>query len=591
MIDRFKLFGNKSDDIKSIIAFGSAALTSSDKYSDLDLIIFTSDPLKYINDADLEWVDELGEVISRLVVKDIVAHMKVNKLIMKDGPALDLLIVDVKEFTQVKNYLAETPLQLPENLIRLINNHIYDFHYYLKRGYQIVFDTIDIQEIINLVFKHEAGSEDKDMILNEERFNGLWNQFWQNCYKMNTWLIGNELAYANIMVDNILKRNLILLIQWYTLLETNDKNLDVFYYGAKLKQWCDPKLYLALFNVFPNAGEDEVRDAVLQTMQIYIKLSNHIALKKEFNPNRLLEKQVYNAFMEKQLIGTVTDLKEITIPLYKLPEGEDDIDAIFISDNGLCSKDGSLLEIDCFLITTNCYKYTNHDTWRKSFKDNLSLSNAEGAFGVVVNILLKNGCCINVNVINNLHLTKNDNHFQQNFDQILNNGFELIHAKEEILETILHRYQDAPKHFLAGQADAKRFYNNYKRFWHTANKMAAKLMRQDFYYAIVVLDNSMKNQLIKMMEWHAAIHHPVKNIYPQAKKIQQWCDPEFYVGLLRNFPHSDINTMFQSLVGEVELYRKISHELAYTCGFKLNAELENSVLDTILECVYVFEEK
>lgn len=588
MNDRFQIFGKKNDDIKSIISFGSASVTNNDKYSDLDLIIFTSDPLKYTDEVNFEWVNDLGAVISRLVVKDIVDHMKVNKLIMKDGPPLDLLIVDVEEFVKVKNYLlADKPVQMPEKMIRLIDNYIYDFHYYLKRGYSICFDTINIQQTIALVFEHETGNEDKDLILNEERFNQHWNQFWLNCYKMNTWLICNEIGYAIIMVDNILKRNLIQLIQWYTLLEKNDRNFDVFYYGAKLKQWCDPEIYQELYHVFPHDSEEEVRSAVLLTMKLYMKFSNHIALKKEFNPNRLLEEKVYHAFIDKQFMEMVTDIKDVTIPLYELSALEDDIDAILIPDDQLCGNNGSPLETDCFLITENYYKYTNHDVWHKQFKDIFSLSNSRGAFGLVINILLKNGFCININLINSLHFKKNDHHFQQNLYEALNKGFKLIHAKEEISETISCLMRDARDHSLTEKVDIKRFYNNYKRFWHTANKMTAKLMRKDFYYAIIVLDNSMKNQLVKMMEWYSAAHHPAEEIYSQAKKIQQWSDPEFNNRLMHTFPHSDITTMFRSLVSTVELYREISHQVASIREFTLNEELENKICEIILECLYV----
>ena len=147
--------------------------------------------------------------------------------------------------------------------------------------------------------------------------------------------------------------------------------------------------------------------------------------------------------------------------------------------------------------------------------------------------------------------------------------------------------RDARDHSLTEKVDIKRFYNNYKRFWHTANKMTAKLMRKDFYYAIIVLDNSMKNQLVKMMEWYSAAHHPAEEIYSQAKKIQQWSDPEFNNRLMHTFPHSDITTMFRSLVSTVELYREISHQVASIREFTLNEELENKICEIILECLYV----
>ncbi|KIO77840.1 hypothetical protein TH53_06790 [Pedobacter lusitanus] len=587
MTPNFEIFIENNKDIQAVISFGSSGNIRSDKYSDVDLVLFTSSPSKYINENDSQWTADLGNVLSRVVFRDLVNYVEVNKLVMETGPALDLLIIDIAVFTKMVEYRQTgDTLNLPAQLLKLTDTYTYRIHYQLKRGYKMVFDASDVQRTIDLMFKYEGGNEDRNLILNENTFESQYNRFWQTCYKVNTWLICDETQYAMITLDNILKRNLILVLQWQTLLEKNDKSYDVFYDGAKLKEWCDPAIVKDLFNIFSYNSKQEIRKAVLHTMRLYINFSHRVAASKGYTINQPLEKEVLHAFSQEQFLGTNTTLNKVVGHLNSIAGDRNDIHAILFTTHELCYKDSLTLEIDCFLITSEPDQYAEKDIWYKYFDHIFCLSRSGDGFGAIIHLLFKDGFCLNVTLIDSLDVEKCNTYFHRAFYQALHKGYKLIYAKQgvsERIQSILHDYTGQ-----SGIVDEKNFYANYNRFWQTTNKMAAKMVRKDFYYTILEMDNLMKSQVVRMLEWYTAIHDHSADIYPNAKKMHLWCDPVLYQELSHSFPHSGMNEMLQSIILTMNLYRKISSDVAAASDFSLNDKLEQKIYDTVMEISCAF---
>src|SRR5688572_7414667 len=104
-VQKFRELARQNGDIQAVVSFGSSNSQKQDKYSDLDLFLFSTDPKKYMDESDNAWLDGFGEVLSRVIVKDVVDNILLNRIIMKNELCLDIVVVNAAEFKKGAYYL------------------------------------------------------------------------------------------------------------------------------------------------------------------------------------------------------------------------------------------------------------------------------------------------------------------------------------------------------------------------------------------------------------------------------------------------------------------------------------------------------
>ena len=608
-IEKAKLFANKSNDVDAMISFGSSNRKNQDEYSDLDLFLFTTSPQKYLNEENDKWlVEYFGPILSRAVVKDPIDNVLFNRIIMKDGFSLDIITINVIEFKKAKYYLYLKKYKLhkliPSKIRKVIEDNLYIFHYFLKRGNSILYDNINIYKLLKLIFKSYNGEEEKN-ILTTEKFQQNHNQFWQTCYKIHQRLYSNDFYYAIVFLDNIIKKNLIQIINWYTLLNNKDKNIDVFYNGAKINEWCDPYIVENLYAIFLHTDIDKMRASVLNTIDIYQRISYSIASKNGITCNKKLETAVLELIKntEPEELKNISHKRNIIIDLIKsVAENNSDIKAIVsFVDPDINKKDQSS-NITICLLTTKPKKYLEQEWWLKQLKNIISSFIYKGISESTVSLMLEDGIYVNIIILNSQIFKKitrffwlkkhkldkflfsrakkatqnNINKFYNSFKKDCKVLHDTIGVQGTIKQILINTQISNDDHVL----DNKKFNRNYNQFWQTSYKMIIKLIRKDFYYAIIVTDNVIKKQLMQMIEWYMLMNND-KNVFKNGVEVTKWCDPKIVKELFLIFPHTSIIEMQKSILKTLDIYKKLSHIIAQRHNYEVNEEFESFIYNFI----------
>lgn len=451
-IDGTIWLAQKYTDIKAIVSFGSTNRKNSDEHSDLDLFIFTTNSSYYINKQESKWLtDSFGKVLSRVIVEELMDRILFNRIILENHFSLDIITVDIGEFGAAKYFLWLKKFGLsraiPKRKYTAIDDKLYTFHYYLKRGYRILYDQVNIDLLIKNIFDAYESElfNDRNYLINAVIFERNYQHFWQSCQKMNTELeSGNYFTALNVH-DHDIKKFLIQMVHWITLISANNNELDVFYKGAKINDWCDQSLIQRLYKIFPHQDLTHMKDALYESILIYQELSHTIARIKGFKIDPDFEMEIIKSIRNEKV----------------------------------------------FYVEPKFLKYSD---------------------------------------------------------------FSAIKGKE--------------LSFYKSNEFSDLFDNNYNQFWQYCYKMMAKLTRNDFYYAIFILDNNIKKRLSEMISWA----NDIKTFSGDHDLIE--VAAIIATGI---YPHSKVQEMKISVQKTIKIYQNISHHIARVLNLSINPELEQMV--------------
>ena len=83
--NRLNALVEKNKDIRALVYIGSYSQESFDNYSDIDLLLFTDNPSRYMHWDHAEWAAPLGKVISRRIFPDRGDGVDKNKIVLDNG--------------------------------------------------------------------------------------------------------------------------------------------------------------------------------------------------------------------------------------------------------------------------------------------------------------------------------------------------------------------------------------------------------------------------------------------------------------------------------------------------------------------------
>ncbi|REC61330.1 hypothetical protein DRF65_16580 [Chryseobacterium pennae] len=127
----------------------------------------------------------------------------------------------------------------------------------------------------------------------------------------------------------------------------------------------------------------------------------------------------------------------------------------------------------------------------------------------------------------------------------------------------------------------RQFLNGYNFFWQSCYTASVKLIREEFYYTLLVYDYYLKKELIWMIEQKCLFEDKEKDVYYNGQKIRQWEGIDVYRKLYDTLLKEDIISMQNALIQTAELYQEYAGIVAAKNGFKLNVEFEKFVLNFI----------
>lgn len=289
--------------ILGIVSCGSFSRGDIDKYSDIDLYIFTDSIVDFTDENSNDWLNVLGEVLSMRIFKDRQEGVDKIKLIVVGGLMFDLTIVSSKKFRIVGSYLNLVSWGLnrliPESVSRLMESNINTFYETIRRGYEIHVDKIGISRILGKAVKYtESKRKSKSgLSLTKKQFENTYNLFWQSCYTASVKLIRGDFFYVVLVYDHYLKQELIKMIEWREVISQGD-HLDFYYNGYKILSWGGVYLYDSLRSTLMSNDPVEMQRSLLNMIEIYQEYSEPVCQIFGFERNIRFEQFVVTFIQE-----------------------------------------------------------------------------------------------------------------------------------------------------------------------------------------------------------------------------------------------------------------------------------------------------
>ncbi len=260
-MDRFKTIINnlialcgQQEDIKAVIAIGSQTRSymKADIYSDLDIIVACDYPEKLLYSD--EYISRLGNLqISFL--EDTIAGQKERRVLFDGSLDVDFIVLPT------------------EHLRVALEQHLIDD--IMKRGFHVLFDRFGYG---NLLEKITTGQQKRNVILSEDSYINLINDFYYHVIWSEKKICRGEIWTALMCIDSYLKNHLLKIIEMYQVC-TKGENYDVWHNGRLLESWADEDIVEDLKHCFGHYDEKDLHKALSNTEKLFTRLARVCATK------------------------------------------------------------------------------------------------------------------------------------------------------------------------------------------------------------------------------------------------------------------------------------------------------------------------
>ncbi len=253
----FVRWAEPRDDVHAVLLVGSRARTDSpaDQWSDVDLALVVDDPDRYLGDEG--WVEAFGRPLLTFLEPTAVGGAFERRVLYEGG-----LDVDIAVFT--RSWL-ECAVEDPETVS------------VLRRGHSVLLDKVGLADLA----ARAASIEPPRRLPDDRAFLELAADFWYHALWAARKLARGEILMAKRAVDGYLKERLLTLFAWHA--RAGDPELDTWHEARFFERWADPRAVEALRGSYARYDSDEVRRALLATMDAFERFERETAERLGFN--------------------------------------------------------------------------------------------------------------------------------------------------------------------------------------------------------------------------------------------------------------------------------------------------------------------
>ena len=247
-------FAERDTETEAVVAIGSSTRedTPADEYSDLDLIIASDSPEKWLSG---EYPALFGDISISFVEPTLGGGREIRCIYGEDRDT-DMIIFTPGQFeTAITDGTAG---------------------WVMNRGYKILYDSGRfagmIAEHIKPVVTHEA--------MTEEEFRNTVSDFFFHTIWACKKLRRGELWSAKMCIDAYLKNLLLKMIEQYGIAFSG---ADVWHDGRFIDRWADPSVTGELGSCFAHYDAGDCRKALAATHKLFARLASSVAEKRGYS--------------------------------------------------------------------------------------------------------------------------------------------------------------------------------------------------------------------------------------------------------------------------------------------------------------------
>ncbi|MEJ7837683.1 MAG: aminoglycoside 6-adenylyltransferase [Thermomicrobiales bacterium] len=166
----------------------------------------------------------------------------------------------------------------------------------------------------------------------------------------------------------------------------------------------------------------------------------------------------------------------------------------------------------------------------------------------------------------------------QELDFLYRHGYAVLMDKDGLTDRLPAVTPEIP---IAALPTADEFRLAVDLFWFEAAHMPTYLQRNELW-VVKFRDWTMKSSLLQLLEWHAAVVQQRQvNVWYIGTKMEHWLDRETWEELHGVFGHFDPADCWRSLLNMIDLFVRITHEIARQLGYPVPAS-EHHIRNYIL---------
>jgi aminoglycoside 6-adenylyltransferase len=122
--------------------------------------------------------------------------------------------------------------------------------------------------------------------------------------------------------------------------------------------------------------------------------------------------------------------------------------------------------------------------------------------------------------------------------------------------------------YLPRPPTAKAYADCCNEFWWVATYVAKGLWREEMLYAKAMLDQVVREQLIKMLTWHIGMKTQFSlNPGKSGKYFKRYLEPDLWQALQKTYADADYANTWDSLLAMCDLFRFVARNVAGHFGF------------------------
>ncbi len=254
IVERFRAWAAEDPAVRGALIVGSQARTQepADEWSDLDIVIFHTEPERLV--AATDWVGRFGEVAVTMVEETAVLGGRERRVFYADGRDVDFAV-------------------FPAAALEFVP-HVPEGQAILARGFAVLIDKDGHLSAINGPPPRPARAEPP--IPGEAEFRAVVSDFWYHVQWVAKKLRRGELWTAKMGSDAYLKQRLLRVIEWQTALRRPGA-VDTWHDGRFLDRWAEADVRARLPGTFARYERADLARGLGETERLFSDLAREIA--------------------------------------------------------------------------------------------------------------------------------------------------------------------------------------------------------------------------------------------------------------------------------------------------------------------------
>jgi aminoglycoside 6-adenylyltransferase len=265
LVERFVRWAEDCPEIRAAIVVGSRARVDhpADEWSDLDLLIITTDPQHFISATD--WVNNVGKPLLEFVEPTGTGDDLELRVLFEGMLDVDFAMVPIQRIQQLQG-------RIPRELAVQISNTF-------SRGMRILLDKDHLTTRLQTLL--ESNGKPSPNLPTRSEFLQVVNDFLYHAVFTAKHLRRGELWWTVTCLNCYMQRLLLKMIEWYAM-TTRSKGYDTWFRGRFLEEWTEPWITERLSSTFAHYDCDDIKRALLNVLSLFQKMAIETAEKLDY---------------------------------------------------------------------------------------------------------------------------------------------------------------------------------------------------------------------------------------------------------------------------------------------------------------------